>query len=116
MDVKDRDKEKKEKRKEYTDRKRNAKDCELEVRDKVYIKNATKENKLSLNFGPTTHTVEKSKGGDIQVRNDETGQLYRRNILHFKKVQGQWKVWEEDEEKETKDDCLIEEDEESYNR
>lgn len=57
--VKDRDQEMKEKGKEYADRKRKAVDCDLMPGDKVYIKNMTKENKLSLNYDTTTHTVEK---------------------------------------------------------
>lgn len=53
--------------------KKKTKDCELEVGDKIYDKNTNKEYKLSVNFGPTTHTVERSKGRDMEVRNDETG-------------------------------------------
>lgn len=101
MEVKDRDKEQKEKGKIYADRKRKAKECDLEPGDKVYIKNMNKDNKLSLNYEATKHTVEKSVGGDIEVRNDETGQVHRRNIVHLKKVEGQWKVCEKEVEKET---------------
>lgn len=38
QEVRDRDKEKKEKGKQYTDRKRHAKETKLEVEDKVYVK------------------------------------------------------------------------------
>lgn len=100
FEVKDRDKEWKEKGKICADRKRKAKDCELEPGDKVYVKNMCKDNKLSLNYDTTAHTVEKSVGGDIQVRNDETGQTYRRNVVHLKKIQGEWKVLNRNEEEE----------------
>ncbi|XP_053607193.1 uncharacterized protein K02A2.6-like [Plodia interpunctella] len=95
-EMKDRDKIMKEKGKEYGDRKRKATECDLEPGDKVYIKNMIKDNKLSLNFDTTSHTVEKAVGGDIQVRNDKTGQSYRRNVVHLKKIQGQWKVIDSD--------------------
>lgn len=87
-EVKDRDQERKEKGKENGDRKRKAEECDLAPGDKVYIRNMNKENKLSLDYDPETHTVENKKGGDITVRNDETGQIRRRNIVHLKKIQG----------------------------
>lgn len=95
-ETRDRDKEQKEKGKEYADRKRRAVDCDLDVGEKVYLKNMTKSNKLSLNYEPTTHTVESNKNGDVEVRNDTTGQVVRRNILHLKRVEGQWKTVETD--------------------
>ncbi|XP_060806004.1 uncharacterized protein K02A2.6-like [Amyelois transitella] len=91
-DVRDMDKEKKQLGKEYADRKRKAKECNLEPGDKVYLKNMHKDNKLSLNYDPIPHTVENSNGGDIEVRNDSTGQISRRNIVHLKRIEGQWKV------------------------
>lgn len=91
-EVRDRDKEQKEKGKEYADNKRRATDHEIRVGEKVYIKNMIKRNKLSLTFMPTTHTVESSRNGETVVRNDETGQTYRRNIIHLKKVEGRWEA------------------------
>lgn len=96
LEMRDRDKEQKEKGKEYADKKRKATNCELEVGDKVYVKNMSKHNKLSLNYEPDTYTVEANKGGDISIRNDETGQQIRRNVIHLKKVEGQWKVQEKE--------------------
>ncbi|CAK1597386.1 unnamed protein product [Parnassius mnemosyne] len=96
LEMRDRDKELKEKGKEYADRKRGATNCELEVGDKVYVKNMTKQNKLSLNYEPETHTVEANKGGDVILRNDETGQQIRRNVVHLKRVEGQWKVLDDE--------------------
>lgn len=91
MDVKDKDKEQKEKGKEYTDKKRRAREIDLQVGDKVYVKNANKTNKLSLNFDTAMHTVKSKNGGDVKVQNDETGQQLRRNVVHLKKVEGEWR-------------------------
>ncbi|XP_049886625.1 uncharacterized protein K02A2.6-like [Pectinophora gossypiella] len=91
-EVKDRDQERKERGKDYGDRKRKAEESDLTPGDKVYIKNMNRENKLSLNYNPETHTVENKEGGDITVRSDETGQIRRRNVVHLKKIQGEWSV------------------------
>ncbi|CAK1587295.1 unnamed protein product [Parnassius mnemosyne] len=102
-DVRDRDKEKKEKGKEYADRKRKAVDSYFEVGEKVYVKNMTKENKLTPNFNPETHTVTDVNGGDIRVRNDSTGKEYRRNVVHLKRVEnGEWKIIDQSAESETR--------------
>ncbi|XP_063892502.1 uncharacterized protein K02A2.6-like [Helicoverpa armigera] len=92
FEIRDRDKEHKEKGKEYADRKRRATDSDLSVGDKVYLKNTNKTNKLSLDFDPTIHTVESVNGNDVQLKNDETGQQTRRNVIHLKKAEGQWQV------------------------
>lgn len=89
----DRDKELKEKGKEYSDRRRKATVDELEQGQKVYVKNINKKDKLTPNFNATPYTVIKKDGGDVQVRNDETGKEYRRNVIHLKKVEGNWKVY-----------------------
>ncbi|CAH1994375.1 unnamed protein product [Acanthoscelides obtectus] len=65
-EVKDRDQERKQIGKEKGDMKRKAEECDLIPGDKVYIKNVNKENKLSLDYNPETHTVENTKGGDIK--------------------------------------------------
>ncbi|XP_022836497.1 uncharacterized protein K02A2.6-like [Spodoptera litura] len=110
-DVRDRDKEKKEAGKEYADRKRKAQECQLVPGDKVYVKNMVKD-KLSLNYDPTSHTVETATGGDISVRNDITGKVSRRNIVHLKKVEGQWEVVnKENEERDTEKDLNTNENE-----
>lgn len=92
QEMRDRDKEQKEKGKEYADWKRRAQDCNLEVGDKVYVKDMHKINKLSLEYEPTSHTVEANNKGDVALRNDETGKQVRRNVVHLKKVEGQWQV------------------------
>ncbi|XP_049880106.1 uncharacterized protein K02A2.6-like [Pectinophora gossypiella] len=90
LEVRDRDKLQKERGKEYGDRKRRAENSELTEGDKVYIKEMEKGNKLATTFNPTPHVVEKVGGGDITVRNEETGQQLRRNVIHLKRVEGKW--------------------------
>lgn len=96
-EIRDRDKAAKEKNKLNEDRKRRALDRELEIGEKVYVKNFMKENKLTSDFNPTPHTVIGAEGSDISIKNDETGQEYRRNIVHLKKVEGEWKVMNQEE-------------------
>lgn len=114
LEVYDRDKMMKEKGKIREDRKRKARNNDISIGEKVYVKNLIKENKLTPNFNPTPHTVISANGGDINIRNDETGQELRRNIIHLKRVQGQWKIHnqEEDENDESKHSSGMETDEE----
>lgn len=98
-DVYERDKIQKEKGKEYADKRRGAVESTLTEGDKVYIKNMDKGNKLSLNYNPTPYTVQSSNKGDVTVKNDSTGQVLRRNVVHLKRVEGQWEaVRREDQE------------------
>lgn len=92
-EVRDRDKVQKEKGKQYGDKKRRAEDPEISTGDKVYVKEMEKANKLTAGFNAAPHVVESSVG-DETVRNEETGQQLRRNIVHLKKVEGQWKTIE----------------------
>ncbi|XP_072936215.1 uncharacterized protein [Epargyreus clarus] len=94
-EVRDKDRMEKEKGKEYGDRKRHAEYPSLSEGDKVYVKDMEKGNKLSTTFKPTPHVVEHSDGGDVVVRNEETGQKLRRNVIHLKRVEGEWKVQDE---------------------
>nr|XP_026493651.1 uncharacterized protein K02A2.6-like [Vanessa tameamea] len=98
-EIRDMDKQKKQLGKEYADENRKAKECDLVPGDKVYLKNLHRDSKLSLNYNPVPHTVEKSIGGDIEVRNDLTGQISRRNVIHLKRIEGHWRVLN-DKEKE----------------
>lgn len=91
-EIRDKDLQMKEKGKEYGDRKRKATDTNLEIGEKVFVKNLIKDNKLTSNFNPTTHTVTDVSGGDVSVRNDETGKEYRRNVVHLKKINDSWTV------------------------
>lgn len=91
-EVRDKDKEQKEKGKDYGDNRRKARDSDLNEGDKVYIREMNRANKLTLNYNPIPHVVEKTKDGDVTVRNEETGKTLRRNVLHLKRVEGQWKA------------------------
>lgn len=100
LEVYDKDKTSKEKGKLIEDRKRKSDEKGICVGEKVYIKNMIKENKLTPNFHSTPHTVINAKGGDVYVKNDETGQELRRNIIHLKKVEGQWRIHNEEEDQD----------------
>ncbi|CAB0032933.1 unnamed protein product [Trichogramma brassicae] len=89
-EMRDRDKENKEKGKLYGDRKRHASEKELQVVEQVFVKNMIKTSKLTPNFNPEPHTVVNANEGDVQVRNDVTGQESRRNVVHLKKINGVW--------------------------
>lgn len=62
-----------------------------------------KTNKLATTYNPTPHVVEKSVDGDITIRNEETGQRLRRNVIHLKRVEGQWKQVQNDSNMATED-------------
>lgn len=98
-EVRDKDKKQKELGRIYSDHKRKATEHTLAEGDKVYVKTLVKENKLTPNFSPASHTVTRAKSntGDVEIRNDLTGQQYRRNVVHLKKVEGQWKSVNRDE-------------------
>lgn len=98
-EVRDKDKTQKDIGKNYSDRKRKATEHTLQEGDKVYTKNLVKENELTSNFSPASHTITKTNAntGDVEIRNDETGQQYRRNIIHLKKVEGKWTSVNKDE-------------------
>uniref|UniRef100_A0A2H1VFE7 RNA-directed DNA polymerase n=1 Tax=Spodoptera frugiperda TaxID=7108 RepID=A0A2H1VFE7_SPOFR len=104
LEVYDKDKTAKEKGKFIEDRKRKAVNNEINIGEKVYVKNMIKENKLTPDFSPTPHTVMSAKGGDLNIQNDETGQSLRRNIVHLKKVEGQWRIHNENGKKEDGND------------
>lgn len=76
----------KEKRKEDGDRKRRAGYLGLAEGEKVYVK------EIRSTFNPTPHIVEKSTGGDVTSRNEETGKTVRKNVIKLKRVEGEWKI------------------------
>lgn len=99
-DIRDRDKIQKDKGKEYGDRKRRATESDIMEGDKVYVKTMEKPNKLTTNFNPTPHVVESARDGDCTVRNSETDQSFRRNVVHLKKVEGEWTTVPPDQNEE----------------
>lgn len=85
-EVRDRDREKKERGKEYGDVRRSAKPSQIDVGDRVLIKWQIKENKLQSTFEPTEYTVVKRTGSEVLVKSLETGKEYRRNVAHVHKL------------------------------
>lgn len=83
-DYRDRDQVMKEKGKEYEDSRRRAKHSNLEVGDKVLMKNVLPGNKLTPTFGPDVMTVTAKTGPRVTVQNDTTGRNYDRNSSHLK--------------------------------
>lgn len=82
----DRDKEKKEKGREYTDKKRNAKESNIETGDEVLAKKVTRTNKLAPVFDPEPMTVIDKRGSEATIKSNETGKTYRRNVAHLRKT------------------------------
>nr|CAH7720775.1 unnamed protein product [Callosobruchus chinensis] len=64
-----------------------------QFRDKIPSSLDTKKaNKIAPNFNATPHVVTRKIGGDVVVRDDVTGKEYRRNVVHLKKLEGEWKI------------------------
>ncbi|XP_055847378.1 uncharacterized protein K02A2.6-like [Episyrphus balteatus] len=85
-EVADRDKEMKEKGKQYSDKRRHAKESDIEVGDEVLAKLMCRVNKLSPVFEPSTYKVIDKKGGDVLIESLDSGKKYRRNISHLQKI------------------------------
>lgn len=81
-ELRDRDKQSKEKGKIYTDDKRNSKPNEIKKGDEVWIRKEVKTNKLAPKFDPVSYDVVERKGSEIVVVNPETNEKYRRNVSH----------------------------------
>jgi hypothetical protein len=82
--MRDLDRLKKDKYKQYADQRRHAKESEIHVGDKVLVKQK-KENKLSTPFSPTEHTVIWKSGNSVAAQSHE-GRVVRRNSSYFQPV------------------------------
>lgn len=82
-EVRERDATEKLKGKLYADKRRHAKESEIQVGDKVMLKNF-KQGKIESNFTPAPFTVISRDGSDTLVQNEE-GVRYRRHLSHLKK-------------------------------
>lgn len=82
--VRQSDKTKKEKGKEYGDSKRRARESHIDVGDHVVVKNLVKRNKLETNFNPQPHVVVKKNGTRITLKNLLTGVEFDRHVNHAK--------------------------------
>ncbi|XP_017470711.1 PREDICTED: uncharacterized protein K02A2.6-like [Rhagoletis zephyria] len=81
---KDRDCVSKHKGKVAADRKRGAKEVDIEVGDKVYLKNVVFPHKLTPNFDTTEYEVMERKGNIVKVVGG--GRALMRNVAHLKKI------------------------------
>lgn len=81
----DKDREKKEKGKQYADARRNAKEISIKKGDEVLVKRMVKANKLSFNFEAEIYKVIERNGGDVTVASN-SGKEYRRHISHLQKI------------------------------
>lgn len=86
--VRDSDRLRKQKGKEYTDKKRRAEYSEICEGDRVFLKRMRKEHKLQADYSPEEFMVVKKVGSDVTVRSTESGIEFRRNVTHLKKVPG----------------------------
>ena len=80
--VNKRDSERKQKSKEYMDKRRNARSVEFEVGDRVLLKNLHKTNKLSTNFEPTPYTIIRVYKSSVKIQNIDSGKVFVRNKCH----------------------------------
>lgn len=84
--VKDRDREKKEKERMYADKRRGARETDIEVGDEVLAKRQVKTNKLSSTFGPERYKVVMRKGSEAVIEQINGQATYRRNVSHLKRL------------------------------
>lgn len=86
-DFADRDKEKKQKRKEYADHRRGAKEPDYKVGDIVVKKNVLPTHKLAPVFDKEKFKITQIEGTNITIQSIESGVSYERNVKHLKKVE-----------------------------
>lgn len=84
--IKNTDSKRKEKGKVYGDRRRRAKQIEIDVGDHVVVKNLVKRNKLTPNFDSQPYLVTNRNGTRITVKNIATGAEYDRHVNHTKRL------------------------------
>ena len=80
--MRDRDQERKDRGKEYADKRRGAKECEFTVGDKVLLKQ-DKRNKLTPAFESDPYRVIEKHGNSVTIQSTE-GVQYQRNSSHLK--------------------------------
>ncbi|XP_061195212.1 uncharacterized protein K02A2.6-like [Saccostrea echinata] len=83
LELRDRDAERKEKGKMYSDKHRRATETDIRAGDQVLVKQ-DRENKLSTPFNTSPFKVVQMKGNSAIVESDQ-GIQYKRNVTHLKK-------------------------------
>ena len=94
-EVRDKDREQKEKGKEYTDAKRKARISEISVGDCVLMKRMKKTNKLDSEFLNEEFVVTRKVGMDCTIKSKLSGKEFRRSVAHLKQLESK-----EDDKKE----------------
>ncbi|XP_062704234.1 uncharacterized protein K02A2.6-like [Aedes albopictus] len=84
--VRDRDAAIKEKGKEYSDKRRHAKESEIQLGDTVLAKRMRKANKLDTDFANEEFVVKRKEGTDTVIQSKLTGKQYRRSAAHLKRI------------------------------
>lgn len=83
-DIRDHDRIYKQSAKTYFDNKHNAQQSDLQVQDRVLMRNMLRQNKLSSMYLPEPAVVVDKQGNSVTVQTDD-GRRYRRNSAHLKK-------------------------------
>lgn len=83
-EARDRDVINKEKGKKREDTARGARDADINLGDKVLVKNAVFPHKLTTNWGNASYEVIKKNGNELLLEGD--GRFIRRHVTHVKKV------------------------------
>ena len=104
-ETKDKDSWEKEKGREYGNKKRNAKEADLNIGDTVLVKNMIRDNKLTPTFGVKEHVIVSKNMNDVKIQ-DNAGKISRRSASHLKKLNGL-----NDEDKQSQDEEAAKEEE-----
>lgn len=70
----------------YADRRRHAAPNETGIGNKVFVKELLPAGKLATKNRPEEFTVIDRKGSELLVKSDVTGNVYRRNVVHTKRI------------------------------
>lgn len=87
--IRDTDRLRKEKGKNYSDKIRRAVASDIQVGDVVLAKRIKKDHKLQSNYSPEEFEVVKRTGSDVHIRSKSSGKEYRRNVSQLKKLPDQ---------------------------
>ncbi|XP_055634002.1 uncharacterized protein K02A2.6-like [Toxorhynchites rutilus septentrionalis] len=85
-EVKDRDREQKQKSEEYTNVRRHARNSNLQSGDIVVVKRPMKEHKLASNFSPEEWEIIDKNGSDVTLRSKISDRVIHRNTAHLKRL------------------------------
>jgi hypothetical protein len=96
-ELRERDTKKKGEMKEYADKHNHAKEANLDVGDKVLLKQP-KQNKLSTPFKPEPYEIQEKKGSMVTAQNEN--HTVTRNASFFKKLPSSTKIAQREEEEE----------------